>query len=241
MIDLHCHLLPGVDDGAADLPTALTMAEQLAALGYEAICCTPHLPYSSLPTSTGQMERLRTDLASHLVEAGIPLALHLGAEHHIQDVLERLGRDELVTYPRGDTFLLEFSHSGLPARLEELLFRCQLKGKLPVLAHLERYPEVQRDPTMAAGLRERGSLILINLTSLVGAWSREADRAARALLEADLVDAATTDLHGPDEIDRVADGLAILERLVGGSGRQRLLQDGPARIAGLVRPQERST
>jgi len=240
MIDLHCHLLPGLDDGARDFGTSLEMAKGLAGLGYRAVCCTPHVPWGDRIHRAEQLGPLRAELAERLAEAGVELALHPGAEHHIIELPERLAAGDLVAYPRADTFLMEFSIRGLPVRLDDLLFRIQVKGLRPAVAHVERYPEVQQDLAVLEKLRERGCYLLINLGSLAGGWDRPARSAARAAVEAGLVDAACTDLHAPGEIDQVAKGLAELERLAGREGLQRWTVERPARIAGLPLEAERA-
>lgn len=232
MIDLHCHLLPGVDDGAADLDEALAMARRLRDIGFTAVCCTPHLPWSSPGHSLAQLDAAREALAAELERAGVALALHRGAEHHVSELAERLVAGQLAAYPGGHSFLMEFSSAGFPPQLDQLLFRLQVKGLVPVLAHVERYPEVQADPQALAALRRRGCRVTINLTSLAGAWDRAARKAARAALHAGLVDAAATDLHAAAEADQVAAGLEALEQLVGAAQRRQLLLDGPAALAG---------
>jgi protein-tyrosine phosphatase len=234
MIDLHCHLLPGVDDGAADLDEALAMARRLRELGFSAVCCTPHLPWSSPGHSPAELDAARAALAAELERAGVALGLHRGAEHHVSELAERLVAGRLVAYPGGDSFLLEFSTAGFPPQLDQLLFRLQVKGLVPVLAHVERYPEVQADAQALADLRRRGCRVTINLTSLAGAWDRAARKAARSALRAGLVDAAATDLHAAAEADQVAAGLEALEQLVGAERSRRLLQAGPAALAGLA-------
>ncbi len=233
MIDLHCHLLPGVDDGAGSPAASLEMAVKLTELGFEVVCCTPHVPWSTLMHSAGEMAAIHDDLRRTLELSGVGLRLYPGAEHHAHEVLERLSSDRLVTYPRGDTFLMEFSLAGFPPRVDELLFRIQVKGKVPVLAHVERYPEVQRDVRALEPLKERGCYVLINLSGLAGAWDRAAERAARAVVEAGLADAASTDMHAAAEAAKVAEGLAVLERLAGADGLERLMKTNPAQIAGL--------
>jgi protein-tyrosine phosphatase len=164
----------------------------------------------------------------------VALGLHRGAEHHVSELAERLVAGRLVAYPGGDSFLLEFSTAGFPPQLDQLLFRLQVKGLVPVLAHVERYPEVQADAQALADLRRRGCRVTINLTSLAGAWDRAARKAARSALRAGLVDAAATDLHAAAEADQVAAGLEALEQLVGAERSRRLLQAGPAALAGLA-------
>jgi protein-tyrosine phosphatase len=233
MIDLHCHLLPGVDDGPKDLSGTLAMAEKLKEIGFSKVCATPHSPWMSRFTGADDLRKVRAEVSEYLRENNVALTLIEGAEHHSQAVLELLQSEGLVFYPRGDTFLMEFPFSGLPPRFQELLFRIQVKGKKPVIAHVERYPEVQDDPGVVESMRNQGCYVLINLSSLAGAWSRPAQQVARELLRLQLVDAASSDLHLADEAGHVAEGLAILNDLVGREGVQKLLTTVPREILGL--------
>jgi protein-tyrosine phosphatase len=233
MIDLHCHLLPGVDDGPRDLAGSLAVAKKLGEIGFTLICATPHFPWMNRTVDAEELRRVREEVSAHLQENGVELTVIAGAEHHSQVVLELLQGNELVTYPRGDTFLMEFPFSGLPPRYQDLLFRIQVKGKKPVIAHVERYPEVQDDPSVVELMRKQGGYTLINLSSLAGGWSRPAQQVARELLRSGLVDAASSDLHRADEAGYVAEGLSILEDLSGPAGVSRLLETAPREILGL--------
>jgi len=234
MIDLHCHLLPGLDDGARDTQTSVAMAKDLAQLGYRAVCCTPHQPWANTVHRSEHLNDSRAQLAAALAQAGIALELYPGAEHHIIELPERLAEGGLIPYPRQDCFLMEFSLRGFPIRLDDLLFRIQVKGLRAAVAHVERYPEVQKDVRTLERLRDKGCYLLINLASLVGSWDRPAQRAARAVVEAGLLDAACTDLHDPRDAEQVSAGLAELERLAGPEAVERWTVHGPARIAGVA-------
>lgn len=233
MLDLHCHLLPGIDDGPPDLESALSLARAMAGLGFRTLCCTPHRPWGETVHPLAELSRRRREFQGALDDEGIALELWGGAEHHSSLLAELLQTGGVAAYPRGDSFLLEFPLSGFPARLSELLFLCQVKGRVPVIAHVEKYPEVQREGGAAlAPLRERGCRILCNLKSLSKASPREQHSAALALLQAGAVDAFTTDLHDVASVRFAAEGLSELERQVGPAEARRLLSQAPAEIAG---------
>ena len=233
MIDLHCHLLPGVDDGAQDLSESLKMAQALVSLGMHHVCCTPHLPWSTFTRSEAELDALRESLQESLQTEGLDLRLHVGAEHHSSVVAELMVEGNLVAYPRGDTFLMEFPLGGLPANWDELLFRLQVKGMHPVLAHVERYPEVQKDWGLIERFRERGCSILVNLSSLSGGWDKNARHTARELVRRGLVDACNSDMHRAVEGELLSEGLSELEALVGQAARCRMCREVPARLAGI--------
>jgi protein-tyrosine phosphatase len=231
MIDLHCHILPGLDDGSPNVETSLQMADGLRSLGYRAVCCTPHNPWGTDICDREFLNGQREELATLLKKSGISIVLLSGAEHHSSVVPELIQENRLVCYPRLDAFLMELPLRGFPPRLDDLLFLAQVKGKRPVIAHVERYKEVQADSQVLSTLRERGCFFLVNISSLAGAWSREAQTTARQLIKDGLVDAVSTDLHSPEDLESTRKGLIILEETVGPKQAQLLTKLAPARIA----------
>jgi len=232
VIDLHCHILPGVDDGAESMDDSLEMARALSGLGFRAVCCTPHVQQALFSRAAAELDELRCALQAAVDHEGLSLRLLPGGEHHAAEVLELVSEGRLLCYPGGDTFLLEFSLRGFPPRVDEMLFRFQVKGLRVVLAHVERYPEVQADPAALAPLRARGVSCLVNLSSLAGRWDADSQAAARATLRAGLIDAVSTDLHDPAGVAAVAEGLATLRGLVDAEAFQRLTCSAPAALAG---------
>jgi protein-tyrosine phosphatase len=136
---------------------------------------------------------------------------------------------DLPTYPGGKAFLFEVSPALFPPRFEETLFAIRMAGRLPVLAHPERYAAIQTDPARAESLGATAAL-LVDLAALDGAHGRPAMKAARALLEGGLAHAATSDLHAPEGLGAVAAGMAWIEKRLGAAARDRLLGENPRRI-----------
>ena len=139
LIDLHCHLLPGIDDGAKDLEMSLAMARMASSDGISTIACTPHiLPgvYNNTgPAIRGAVARLRESIS----EAGIPIGLVTGADVHIApDLGVQLRDGRALTLNDSRYLLLEPPHHVLPPRLEELIFGLQAAGYVPILTHPER-------------------------------------------------------------------------------------------------------
>jgi protein-tyrosine phosphatase len=233
MIDLHCHILPGLDDGPDGLHDSVSMASGLKEAGFKHVFATPHLPWGSATVDTAGF-RTRADALIEAVSSEEPeIRLSLAAEHFSDLVLELLHQDALICYPRGDTFLMEFPLSGFPPRLQDLLFRLQVKAKIPVIAHVERYPDVQQDLSAVEQLKERGCYLLVNLTGLAGAWSKAAQKTAVELVKSGLIDAATTDLHGLSGLEDVREGIRVLTEIVGEKAAHDMLEVTPAEIAGI--------
>ncbi len=233
MIDLHCHLLPGVDDGSSDLSESIAMSRQLCSMGFTEICCTPHRPWPAIHRTDDELATVRKKLQDSLNKEGVSLRVHQGAEHWVTEVMERLAVGSIITYPNDKTFLMEFGLDGFPPNLDEFLFRVQLKGLRPVLAHVERYSEVRKDVSILGKFKERGCYILVNLASLVGGWDRRALKTARNVVRQGFADAATTDMHSVDDASLIRSGLQELEGLVGDDGVDTLMRKNPSKIAGL--------
>lgn len=197
MIDLHCHILPGLDDGAADPATSLAMAELAAADGIRTMVATPHVnfayeyPLEAIGRGVCQLNEL-------LSGAAVPVRVVAGAELDVARLIE-LSDGELQALSLGDgpSLLLEspFGHAGL---LEDVVFDLQLRGYTTVLAHPERCPTFQRDVELLGRLVERGALCSITAGSLAGMFGSAVRRFALHLLREELVHDISSDAHDPD-------------------------------------------
>ena len=230
-VDLHSHLLPGVDDGAQTVEEALALARGLKALGFTCLVATPHArPGLFDPSGEALVAALRELRAA--LGAGGPRVL-LAGEHFLDDeVWTRIAEGRARPYPNGKSILVEISTAGPPpARLSEQLFRLRVTGLRPILAHPERCAAFQSDPDLLDELKRAGVGIALDLTSLVGGGGRGARRTAERLLEHDLVDVACTDLHTARELGEVGKALERLRKLVGDAGLDQLLHEAPLRLA----------
>ena len=215
VIDLHAHVLPGVDDGARSLAEALAMLRVAAADGARVVCATPHAfdPEYDVPLERARF--VHASLVVALADAGIPLDLRLASEVRFRPDLDRLageGRLALLGAGRRRYVLVEFPPTHVPPEAAEVLFRLRLEGVTPVIAHPERNPTFWAKPEDAVRLREQGALLQITAGSLTGLFRRESRACARALLERDAVDLVASDCHRED---RRPPGLAEAARLVG--------------------------
>lgn len=197
MIDLHSHILPGVDDGAATLGESLEMARAAVADGIRAIAATPHVR-DDYPTSPGAMERAVAELRGALAGEGIPLEVLTGGELAL-DWIDRLGPDDLRRFglAGSDYLLVEFPYYGWPLGLEDAVFRLGLAGLRAVIAHPERSAEVQAAPRRIEGLVSAGALVQVTAASLDGRTGRHARRCGLELVERGLAHLIASDAHVP--------------------------------------------
>lgn len=232
MIDLHLHLLPGVDDGARTVEDALAMAKALTSLGFHTLAPSPHhrREYASLDRAL--CESLLVSVGETLVGAGLQVTLESNAENHfLEDFFpgEVAGRT-CRTIGRGQYVLVEAPHhQPLPA-LADLVFRMKLKGYTPLIAHPERCLEFERKGR-AAELVAAGARLQLDVGALIGRYGKTAQTLARQFLHDGLYAVAATDLHGPARAaEWVGESLEALERIGGAGASKTLFQVNPASI-----------
>lgn len=198
MIDLHTHILPGLDDGARTLADALEMARVFVAEGVTVVAATPHVR-EDFPTSANTMLRSVARLRQMFDEEGIPLTLLPGAEVAI-DWLVRLDVTELRRLSlagSGHYLLVETPYRGWPVELLERLLSLRAAGFTPVLAHPERNPAVQATPSLLAPLVRGGTLVQVTAASLDGRLGSGSRDAGHRLVAAGLAHLVASDAHGP--------------------------------------------
>ncbi len=234
MIDLHSHILPGLDDGVGSIDEARELARLVSAEGVEAIAATPHVR-DDFPTTPEQMERGVAELREDFAAAGIEIRVLHGGEI----ALERLGeltRQELERFTLAQTgryLLLETPYSGSPHALAPAVRSLRSSDLTPVIAHPERNGEVQRRPELLQSLVDLGALVQVTAASLDGRFGRPSRRAAKALLKLRLAHLIASDAHGPELREA---GLTAAVEAVGDAGLARYLVDEVPRAITLGAP-----
>jgi len=192
MIDLHTHILPGIDDGAKDMADAVAMARQALERKVAVIAATPHY----LNREWTVIKQRHADLEHQLSEQGIDLKVIVGAELFIDPELMEMPREKIPTYnDAGKYCLIEFPMQELPAYTDEVLFALQVKGIIPIIAHPERYRYVAEDPNLVFKWITNGCLIQVNAGSLLGLFGEQAKQTGIILLQHSLVHLLASDAH----------------------------------------------
>jgi protein-tyrosine phosphatase len=233
VIDLHCHLLPGIDDGPVALEDSIELARALAADGVSVVAATPHVRPDHPEVVPGELAGRCAELQEALVAYGIGLEVVPGGELDLASGLEASDDElRLVSFgQRGDYLLVETPYSGLSSLFEHQLFELELRGFRLVLAHPERNPTFQEDVDRLSTLVSRGVLLQITAGSLVRRDRRSlTTRMARALVRRGLAHVLASDAHGPS-IARppMSHGLQVARELAGARA-DRMVIDTPAAI-----------
>lgn len=229
-VDLHCHFLPGIDDGAPTESDGVAMLEGLKALGFGRVMATPHMRRGMFDNDRAGLEQAFADFLPVLEGRAVP-EVALASEHYFDDVnYERLITGDALPYPGGRAALLEFYEIDFPPLIEQKLFDLRRRRLLPVIAHPERYRKFWEQPEALERLVDQGVATLLDTMAVVGKYGKRPQRAAEELLERELYHAACSDLHRAADLPVLQQGLSWLERRYGRDELVFLFEQGPRAI-----------
>ena len=235
MIDIHCHILPDVDDGATDLEEAVAMARMAADCGVSDIIATPHFRGSLDATDRlARFVRRLWQLEKQLEQENIPVRLHHGAEILCLPETVELAMDEkLPTLGHSRYVLCEFYFDAPYEYMDRILSGISNAGYKVVVAHPERYDTVVRDPRRAERWFYKGYVLQMNKGSVLGAFGQRIQETAQQLLERGFVHMIASDAHSPRR--RTTDLSLLREWLLERYSQryvQLLLKENPGRLLG---------
>lgn len=230
-VDLHSHVLPALDDGSPDSDTSLAMLRGLKSIGFEHVCATPHQRAGMFMPERAMIDEAFEATRGLLAGAGVELALSLAAENMWDGVFYERTRSQwtVPAYDGGPAFLVELPVAQLPVGVVDQMFEFRLHGKLPVLAHPERYRALWKDADTVARLAEQCAMV-VDLGAVAGYHGRAEAKAARRMLERGIAHAAASDAHTPSDVRVAAEGIRWIEKKLGSAAVERLLCDNPRRI-----------
>jgi protein-tyrosine phosphatase len=241
MVDLHNHLLPGLDDGPADIAGSLEMARAAVTAGITTMACTPHVAVK-YPNRASAIRPAVASLRQELGAAQIPLEIVAGAEIST-DVIDRLDDDELRQLSLNGTgwLLVEAPFAGWPLRLPKLISELEIRGFRVLIAHPERAEAIQHNPDRLRDLVGRGALVQSNGSSLLGDHGRLVTQTAQLLLRNGLIHVLASDAHSATwRPPGVAEARAVAARTLGvwPGDLDWMVDEGPRLIldGGVVRP-----
>ncbi|MGQ0792598.1 MAG: tyrosine-protein phosphatase [Deltaproteobacteria bacterium] len=218
ILDIHCHILPDIDDGPKTWDESLEMAKIAVEGGARAIIATPHwIQGTNWQPGAETVMRKVSELNDRLRENHIPLTIYAGMEVAITDSLSRLAAaGRILTLAGGRHLLVEIPFTSLPLGIEQILFHLQAEGITPILAHPERSKEIQKNPKRVLDFVESGCLAQITASSFTGYFGEKAFECAVKLAQMGVIHAIASDGHSRRERPPVAgEGLRALEEVVG--------------------------
>lgn len=199
MIEIHTHILPQIDDGAADWDMSLELAQSAAMQGVTDIIATPHHRNNSCYNPADEVIALTAELNERLDSSGIPIRVHPGQEVHLhRDLLNNWQDGELLTLAGSPYLLLEMPHGRIPDYMESMVYELRLAGITTVIPHPERNAEVARDPDKLAQLIEIGALAQVTSSSLLGGYGKGIERLAWNLCKQGYIHFVSSDAHHPE-------------------------------------------
>ncbi len=230
-VDLHCHYVPGIDDGARTRDEGLELLQALKECGFEQVIATPHMRPRMFDNTKSRLVEAFTRFEDSVRDEPDLPRMGLSSEHYFDDVVfQRILDGEGLPYPGGNAVLLEFYDMDFMPAIADRLFDLRRRRLAPVIAHPERYRCFWRSHERLEELVRSGAAALLDVGALVGKYGKEPQKCARRILDDGLYYAACSDAHRPEDIDDVEDGIAFLAKRYGDEEVRRLLHDGPREI-----------
>jgi protein-tyrosine phosphatase len=232
MIDIHLHILPGIDDGPETMQESLALAKLLVQEGIHSAVATPHYNDKFPPCSAAEIQERVNDMQQELDRYNIPLRLSAGHEALIRPgLIEDIQAGQLATLNGSRYLLLElWNNAWLPAT-ERVIFELRAFGIVPIIAHPERCHVIQQDTNRLAALLRQGALAQLMASSLIGMQGDTARRTAEILLKKRLVHCIASDAHGVHTRPPcVIQGLQRARQMLGQALVHQMIETLPAAI-----------
>ncbi len=214
-VDVHSHLIPGIDDGAQNIYESVALIRKLKELGFKKLITTPHIMSDKYPNNSEIIENGLQKLKKELVKKNIDIEVEVASEYFLdKHFLNLLKKRELLTF--GDNYLLfELSYNSKPIFLESAIFEMISAGYKPVLAHPERYIFLHKNFNEYKWLKRKGLLFQVNLNSFSGYYSKDVQKIANKLAEEGLIDFIGSDTHKERQLQHLEKNLhsKVMEKI----------------------------
>ena len=195
-VDIHSHLIPGIDDGSPDMNTSISFLENLLELGYEKVITTPHIMMDLYPNNSRIICDGLENLKVELKKRNIKIEIEAAAEYFLDSHFEKLINDnDILSFGNKKYVLFEMSFITPSQNFEEAIFNLLTKGYTPILAHPDRYSYWHENKKIFPYIRELGCLMQINIPSLLGYYGKPIKNLAFRLIKEGYIDFLGTDMH----------------------------------------------
>lgn len=232
LFDIHCHIVPSVDDGASDTEEAFRMLQMEYRQGIRTIIATPHFRKQMFETSRQTVEQQFMQLRQLARKVSPDLKVYLGCEFHANmEMIEMLRRGEVLTMAGSRYVLTEFSGSSKSSYIRERVYSLLSHGYKPIVAHIERYECLRKDLNLVEELVDLGAFMQINADSIIGKAGFGTKRYCRKLIKQDLVSFIGSDCHGTrNRISRIGEAYDYIAKKEGTSYAEQLFIKNPQKI-----------
>lgn len=201
-VDIHSHVLPGVDDGSKSFEESLTLLKRIQSYGIKKVVLTPHIMNGVWENTKDQLEQRLADLRKYLTRENFTgIDISLAAEYMLDSNFNEILKPEQLLTIKDNYVLIEMSYLSAPINLYETLFAIQVAGYIPILAHPERYSFFHQNYQEYFKLKEVGCTFQINLLSLSNYYGKDVNQIAIKLLKDNLIDFAGSDTHNERHLD----------------------------------------
>ena len=195
IVDLHCHILPGIDDGSQSLEDSIALANEAVKDGVTHILATPHHLDNKYVNHRSDVERLVKNFQAELDSRQIPLKIFPGQEVHINGELVQKYDDLLGVDLKKKYMLLEFPQSNVPAYAEKMIFELLKLGTTPIIVHPERNKEIQKNTDILYKFIQQGALAQVTATSYIGGFGDDVAKLSQKFVAHNLVQIVASDAH----------------------------------------------
>jgi tyrosine-protein phosphatase YwqE len=206
-VDIHSHLIPGIDDGSQTMDETIAMLAKFQSLGYKKVITTPHVMSDSFPNTSEIILAGLEEVRAEIKKVGLTIEIDAAAEYYFDETfVAKIKAKDLLTF--GDNYvLLEFPFHSTPQYIDQMFFELQSRGYRPVVAHFERYMYYLGKIDRAIEWRQKGINIQININSLSGHYGPDIKKQAERLIDAGEFDFIGTDCHRIEHLVLLEDSL----------------------------------
>lgn len=224
MLDIHSHILPGVDDGSNSMEESIEMAKIYLDNGINKLIATPHYIEGIENKCKDENQVVLEQLREELLKNGLDLDVYLGNEiYTTMDMISYLEEGKVSTLNDSKYILMEFPMFDIPLYVENLIYELLLKGYVPIIAHPERNKNIIDDPNILYGFIEKGALAQLNLPSIQGKYGRSIKDTGEILLKHNMIHFVGTDAHSKNKRSpNVKSSLEMLKTLVDSEDYEKL-------------------
>ena len=232
MIDVHSHIVFGVDDGSKNIEQSIQIIKEGYEAGFKTIIATPHYMVDAYEVNKEEIANRINELEERLQEENCPVQILQGNEIYItENINELLELNKAVTLCDSKYVLFELPLNAEVMNLNQIIYQILEKNRVPILAHPERYPFVKKNPKALFELAENGVLFQCNYGSAIGQYGHDAKKTLKKLLKYNLVSLFGSDVHRPNTIyPNIDEALEKIKKLIGEEKLYELTTLNPEKI-----------